>query len=494
MTLVLLQVSSLCASEPDLSGSWAGGFGVLDGSAPRWSYVHLKLTHVGKKLRGQIRADHADNEFTGSLRGSKIEGSFRSSRRRVRFSGHLSENGTTVTGVAKYDRHSEPFRWDRLHIAREAPDYEGFYDGEDHRLLIRTSSYPGQLIAEDLTSGDIRLLVCQDHGHYTAGPTFLSTHPVTATFNFEVGQDGKTSLQRETKGEKIILNRREVFVSEDYSYRAPDGIEMKGTLFLPASQGAGPNPAIVWVHGSGKAKRRGSGSWPYIFAEAGFACLALDKRGVGESGGTYEMPDGGHDNPPHMARRAKDVRAAVQSLAKREEIDGKSIGLMGGSQAGWVIPQAANDSSVRFAILLSAGTTAFVYEGLYSDWAKEMESGPDAPPIEKLIERLRKKRPKDPKKRPLGIREHLVAMACPGIWFYGLKDRSNPSQICIDLLEEIKRDEEKDFTVVSFPGANHGLLECRFGGAAETGALERKVQGIPERIFAWLRERGIGGT
>ena len=60
-------------------------------------------------------------------------------------------------------------------------------------------------------------------------------------------------------------------------------VSLKGSLFLPAGNGA--HPALVLFHGSGaEARNRFMGRW---FAEQGISALTYDKRGVGESGGDF---------------------------------------------------------------------------------------------------------------------------------------------------------------------------------------------------------------
>ena len=218
---------------------------------------------------------------------------------------------------------------------------------------------------------------------------------------------------------------------------------MRGTLLLP--EGEGPHPAVVWVHGSGRATRDQAGSWRYFFVERGFAVLSVDKRGVGRSDGHYEMPDGGHDNLPHMQRRSGDVLSEVLALAERDDIDSERIGLVGASQAGWVIPMASGTGDVAFAIVLSGGATNVSIEGRFSSLAAEGESSADAAQVDELIEQLRSYEPRDP-----DFVAEFAGMECPGLWLYGAKDRSNPSRLCAELIEEIAAAEGKDFTVRMF--------------------------------------------
>lgn len=198
------------------------------------------------------------------------------------------------------------------------------------------------------------------------------------------------------------------------------------------------------------------------------------------------MPDGGSDNFPHMRRRAGDVRAAVAALRADARVLTDRIGLVGGSQAGWVIPMAAAKGRAAFTVILSGGTTSVSLETVFSQAAGQDETGPDLPSIDDAIDRTRRHFASDP-----DVRAELAAMDAPGLWLFGDRDRSNPTQLCVELLESLKTEHAKDFTIQRFPTGNHGLFECRWGGSRELGALRRKVPGLGASIERWLALKGF---
>jgi hypothetical protein len=104
------------------------------------------------------------------------------------------------------------------------------------------------------------------------------------------------------------------------------------------------HPAVVLFHGSGPQSRDlFTARW---FAQQGYAALAYDKRGVGESTGSSR-------NIPFM-ELCDDGLAAIEYLKSRKEIDSKHIGVWGLSQGGWLGPLAASRSSdVAFVIAVS---------------------------------------------------------------------------------------------------------------------------------------------
>jgi dienelactone hydrolase len=130
--------------------------------------------------------------------------------------------------------------------------------------------------------------------------------------------------------------------SEEAVRFASGNVVLAGTLVLP--EGSGRHPAVVLFHGSGPENRNlFMARW---FAVQGFAALAYDKRGVGESEGNFRTV-------PFM-ELCGDGLAAIQYLKSRKEIDTGHIGVWGLSQGGWLGPLAASRSSdVSFVIAVS---------------------------------------------------------------------------------------------------------------------------------------------
>ena len=78
----------------------------------------------------------------------------------------------------------------------------------------------------------------------------------------------------------------------------------------------------------------------------GMAVLGYDKRGVGGSTGDW--------NTASFDDLAGDVVAAFEYLKTRSDIDPAQIGLLGVSQAGWIMPLAAvRAKDIAFLISIS---------------------------------------------------------------------------------------------------------------------------------------------
>ena len=229
-----------------------------------------------------------------------------------------------------------------------------------------------------------------------------------------------------------------------------EGAVLAGTLYLPS--GTGPFPAAVWVHGSGEQTRV-----PYAAAvvgslvQKGIAVLSYDKRGAGDSEGACCPGDNGHYN-----LLAADADGAVGALRSRSDIDPARVGFYGPSEAGWVVPLADSRLAdpVAFTALVSGPTVTTGEEAAWSKAAGEDEAGP-------LTEEKRAEAAQSVEDAgPSGFDPlpYIKSMETPGLWLYGGGDKSIPADRCVDILEKLKATG-KDFTVVVFPDAGHGLVD-----------------------------------
>ena len=228
-----------------------------------------------------------------------------------------------------------------------------------------------------------------------------------------------------------------------------EGARLRGTIYLPP--GSGRHPAVIWLHGSGEQPRLGYGPLVAAYVKDGIAFFTYDKRGVGESQGTCCPGDRSHFN-----LLAADADGAVNAVRKRAEIDPARIGFLGTSQAGWVVPLAVVRLRGRVAFTaFASGPAVTTHEE--QEWSKLAgEDAANPPPLtpEKKAEIARQLKPSgfDPVPR-------LARMTVPGIWLYGRQDRSQPAEKSAATLERLRRTKGKDFTVVLFPHADHGLLD-----------------------------------
>jgi fermentation-respiration switch protein FrsA (DUF1100 family) len=108
-----------------------------------------------------------------------------------------------------------------------------------------------------------------------------------------------------------------------------------------------PQPGVVLTGPFTGVKEQVVGTYASILAAAGFATLAFDHRGFGESGG----------RPGHEDSQGKlaDLRAAVSVLGSRPEVDAARIGAVGVCPGGgYAVRAAAADPRVK-AVAAIAG-------------------------------------------------------------------------------------------------------------------------------------------
>lgn len=146
----------------------------------------------------------------------------------------------------------------------------------------------------------------------------------------------------------------------DIDVRIPaNGFSLAGTLSRPQGVPATtPLPAVILVAGSGPTDRDEKvfgvpifGELSNALADAGFAVLRYDKRGVGQSGGRPESAT--------LGDYAEDLRAAIKMLADRKDIDRNRIALVGHSEGGSLALMAAakNNRVAAVALLATIGGT-----------------------------------------------------------------------------------------------------------------------------------------
>ena len=234
-----------------------------------------------------------------------------------------------------------------------------------------------------------------------------------------------------------------------------EGASLGGTIYLPTPSGR--HAAAVWVHGAGEAMRLtwGGQLLPGLVS-AGVVVLSYDKRGVGESEGECCPGDTGHFN-----LLTADAEGAVAVLRSLPEVDPARVGLIGGSQAGWIAPRAAVASHAAFLALASAPTvperTANLYERLSAGEEGSLSR-------QQIAARLREEGPQGYDPEP-----DIAAMTMPGLWEFGTKDDRTPFEESVSVLRPLQA-RGHDFTVLTFP-AGHGLLDIPPSDPESTPAL-----------------------
>jgi dipeptidyl aminopeptidase/acylaminoacyl peptidase len=144
---------------------------------------------------------------------------------------------------------------------------------------------------------------------------------------------------------------------EKVVFKSDDGVELHGQLFLPRNLKAGEKrPALIFLHGG--PMRQMLLGWHYMYyysnaygmnqylASRGYIVLALNYRsGIGY-GRAFREAAG---RAGRGASEYQDVVATGKWLQARSDVDGKRIGLWGGSYGGYLTALGLGRDSALFA-------------------------------------------------------------------------------------------------------------------------------------------------
>ena len=261
------------------------------------------------------------------------------------------------------------------------------------------------------------------------------------------------------------------FRTEDVAFTSA-GITLAGTLLAPKH----PVAAVVLVHGSGQEKRMLEIATR--LAGRGLAVLTYDKRGVGESGGVYAGPEVGTNNvdAANLGLLAADASAAISALAARLPARQGPIGLLGFSQAGWVIPLAATKNpAVGFMVLFSGPVVSareqlrfqFFTQGKANFWETHTEA------------EAREHLHHDPDRYQFAdtdARSILATLAIPGLWLFGGQDVQAPVRLSMEHLDTLKA-QGKLYQYRLFPALGHDTASAQSNEPVE--AALRWIAGMP---------------
>jgi len=146
--------------------------------------------------------------------------------------------------------------------------------------------------------------------------------------------------------------------AERVAYKTSDGVHIVADYYPPKSMAEQNAPVVIMLHQYPSTRSSWSTLAP-LFHEAGYAVLAPDIRGHGESTEpkTMSLERARHNRDPEHYRAAyKDVFAAYEWLRERKEVDLSRFALIGASIGSSVaLDYAAKDKSVDVVVCLSPG-------------------------------------------------------------------------------------------------------------------------------------------
>jgi len=410
-------------------------------------------------------------------------------------------------------------------------EYSGVYRWEPNAFVYLqlwnefTGNKPSELVAFD-ESGDVRTLYPTDRDRFFAGPGFKVSTSVESRIEFRRDGAGKITLLtwRREGAPPRTARRVEIEKRDDVRFSNGD-VQLTGTLVSPAT--GKKHSAIILVHGSGAENREHMLPFARFLIRRGMAVLGYDKRGVGESTGDW--------NTASFDDLAGDAVAAFEYLKTRSDIEHTQIGLLGVSQAGWIMPIAAvRAKDIAFLISISGAGVPGGETTL--DQARNEMTMTGMPPqnVDQIMGLLKLQleyaRTGQGWDEYAATREKIVAKmgaapdTIPGtpdhpywqfikrLYFYDpaptLRQLQAPTLALFGELDNnimaeknkaaweaaLRAGGNRDYTLVVLPKGNHEQFEARVGSNAEMPSLQRMVPAYFTTIQDWLakRIRGFG--
>ncbi|EGK00625.1 MULTISPECIES: alpha/beta hydrolase family protein [Dysgonomonas] len=246
--------------------------------------------------------------------------------------------------------------------------------------------------------------------------------------------------------------------AEDIRFESA-GITLAGTIYTPRHSHA----AVVLVHGSGQAPRMRE--FASLLAEKGISVLTYDKRGVGESEGVYAGPEVGTNNvdSANLTLLAEDASTALNVLHQLDK--NVPIGFVGISQAGWIIPIAANNNPIADFIVLFSGAVIPTLDQLifqhYTEGKSDFWDIHTEADVRRYIPEARERIGNEPDRYQLDQFistdpcDALSKLSIPGLWLFGDKDVQVPVRLSMDSLNSLKaQGKYYDYCLFSTLGHN----------------------------------------
>ena len=463
------------ASRDTLTGDWLGA-----GTKPDGSTVSIQINFADSEAKLSIEPQTKTWGVTVTQSNEAIEfttvGGISDPFKQIEFSGTFV-NGV-FSGELDWDGTMSPISFTPIVSVDESvlTKYEGLYRFESGRSLSIIVSpefesgglqfFSQSLMLTDFESGALRGLYPVDDSTFLIGALRVVGAPFDGRIQFVKDDQGNVQglLWWETPNDLLsspvpsFYASRVSYTYEDVSFTSADGNKLMGRISLPESNS--PSPAFMMLHGSEQGARDNFGNkvMAHYMLSRGFAILNYDKRGVGESEGVYQEAA----SASNLQKIAEDAIAGVEYLASRPEIDAKRIGLIGFSQAGWVIPIAASQSeAISHVVILSGPVASTSQEDAFSTYTNDGDSARNYDDA-KITQRLRGLNPGGFEPLPV-----INGLTQSGLWLWGSVDKSVPATFSAENLQSLIDSGKNNFSYEIFPNGDHNLNESPHGLFAE---------------------------
>lgn len=346
---------------------------------------------------------------------------------------------------------------------------------------------------------------------------------------FGLTNDGSVTCRGDTLDAKSVVYKKVAVRLTPTKFKSGD-LTLNGLLIEPTATAGTRPPLVVTVHGSERTPAVKYAQYPWILAAQGISAFVYDKRGTGESQGSYNQNF--HDLGADAAAASKEAKRLAAGRYSR-------FGLLGGSQGGWVAPRAANDAGANFVAIgfgllidpleedASQVATELTEAGYGTDVLKQARDVTDAtgnlmaehflkgyeqlaavkarygsqPWFAKIkgeftgdilaLDEAALRRDGRTKFDNLDLDWRYDAMGwmrkvkAPQLWVIAAQDREAPPQTTLDRLQTLRR-EGHDIAIVRFPDTDHGMVE--FTQDANGGRTTTRVtDGYFRLLGDWIK-------
>jgi hypothetical protein len=284
-----------------------------------------------------------------------------------------------------------------------------------------------------------------------------------------------------------------------------NGVKLEAELFIP-NGGQEQKPAVVFSPGSGDSLYQNY-AWGLVetyvldvFLSHDFAMLLVNKRGMEQSEGNYVKNS--------IGGRAEDIYAAVESLKGHPKIDAENIGLIGHSQGGWVVVQAAAEHpDIAFFISLAGLATTMRENAADNSDHQGRCQGLQGEDLDAYISKRAKMVDLsisigeltnfgffgfDARNMGYDPREALQTVQNPGLFIYAENDDQVTPSLSIDRMNEIFNNYvPENFEMLVMDDATHAFRlvndPCESWVNVEEQEQSEQLVGV---LHAWLAEQG----
>jgi dipeptidyl aminopeptidase/acylaminoacyl peptidase len=258
---------------------------------------------------------------------------------------------------------------------------------------------------------------------------------------------------------------------EPFTWTAPDGLPLDGLVLRP-SDGAGPEPGVVLVHGGPYSRwldgfNCAPGNWAQWLALDGYAVFLPNPRGGMGHGHAFAATVAGEVGMADW----RDVASGTDAFLQREAVDAERLGIGGWSQGGfmtaWALSGGIPDGQAergwdagytRWRTVAGDRFRAGISGAGPTDWGA-MVSESDMMTFEAMLGGSRPGEGTGPHRHAVvSPLSYAARVRTPLLFLHGRNDERVPVGQAMGFFHELRR-RGVPVRLVAYPREGHGILE-----------------------------------